>query len=74
MQYDLYLVIGLVILGFTVPSIFSAFSDGRAPRAAAIMLLIGGGLVALAVTQKPMGYTLDDIPRAFVRVVGHYLN
>lgn len=74
MQFDLFLVTGLVILGFTIPAIFSAFSEGRAPRAAAIMLLIGGGLAAIAMTQKPGGYTMEDIPKAFVRVVGYYLN
>jgi hypothetical protein len=30
-------------------------------------------LVAWAVLQKPQGYTLDDIPQAFVRVIGHYI-
>lgn len=73
MQHDLILVIGLVILGFTIPAIVSAFSDGRAPRVAAIMLLIGGGLVTIALTQKPNGYTLEDIPHAFTRVVGSVL-
>lgn len=74
MQFDIYLVIGLIVLVFTIPSIVSSFSEGRAPRIAAIMLLIGGGMVGYALTQKGGGYTIEDIPRAFVRVVGHYLN
>ncbi|RME18377.1 MAG: hypothetical protein D6801_01475 [Alphaproteobacteria bacterium] len=73
MQYDIYLVIGLIILGFTIPAIVSAYADRRAPRGAAIMLLIGGGLVALALAQKPGGYTFDDIPHAFVRVVSYII-
>ena len=73
MQFDTYLVIGLIILGFSIPSIVSAYSEGRAPRIAAIMLLIGGGLVAYAVTQNPIGYTLEDIPQAFVRVIGQFV-
>lgn len=73
MQYDTYLVIGLVVLAFTIPSIVSAFAESRAPRVASIMLLIGGGMVAWAVTQNPLGYTVQDIPEAFVRVVGHFL-
>lgn len=73
MQHDLMLVIGLIILGFTIPSIVSAFSENRAPRVAALMLLIGGGLVVIALVQKPGGYTLNDIPHAFTRVVAHYL-
>ncbi len=74
MQFDIYLVIGLVILVFSIPSIVSSYSEGRAPRIAAIMLLIGGGMVVYALTQKVGGYTFEDIPRAFVRVVGHFLN
>jgi hypothetical protein len=70
--YDLYLTIGVVILVFAIPSIVSAFSDGHAPRAAAIMVLIGGGLVAGAATQKPGGYVLTEVPEVFVRVVSQY--
>ncbi|SMH40901.1 hypothetical protein [Maritimibacter sp. HL-12] len=73
MQHDLQLVIGLVILGFTIPAIVAAYSEGQTPRVAALVFLIGGGLVAWAVLQKPQGYTLDDIPQAFVRVIGHYI-
>lgn len=68
MSYDLALVLGLVIAGFSIPAIVSAFSDSRTPRAAAITVMIGGGLVAWAVMGKPGGYTLDQIPEVFVKV------
>lgn len=74
MQNDLFMVIGVIIIGFSIPSIVSAFAEGRPPRVAAIMLLIGGGLAAIAMTQKPGGYAIADIPGAFVRVVGYFLN
>lgn len=73
MNYDTYLVIGIVVLVLAIPSIVSSFSDGRAPRLAAIAVLIGGGLVALAVSQQPGGYTVEDIPHAFTRVIGKLL-
>ena len=68
------LVIGLVIGGFSIPSIMGALADGRVPRAAAIAIMVAGGLVALAVKEKPSGYAINDIPDVFVSVVGRYIN
>ncbi|MGC8201596.1 hypothetical protein ACP2AV_02715 [Aliiroseovarius sp. PTFE2010] len=74
MQTDLYFVLGLVVGILAIPAIFSAVSEGRVPRAAAIMVMISGGLIVLAVSQKPGGYALNEIPDVFARVVGHYIN
>jgi hypothetical protein len=71
---DLFLVIGLVIGVLTVPAMLSAFSEGRTPRAAAIMLLIAGVLVVMALGRYPDGYSIADIPNAFVRVFDRYIN
>ncbi|WP_420860172.1 hypothetical protein [Marivivens marinus] len=74
MDTDLFFVIGLIIAGFSIPPIIGALSEGRAPRTAAIAILIGGGLVALAVNERPGAYSVSEIPDAFVRVVGRYIN
>ena len=74
MDPDLYFVIGLIITAFAIPPILGAFLEGRAPRAAAVVILIGGGLIALAVSEKPEGYSVGDIPDVFVRVVARYIN
>lgn len=71
MPYDLFLIIGLVIVVLAIPAIFSAVSDGHAPRVPAVVILIGGGLVAFAATQKPGGYELTEIPNVFIDVVAH---
>lgn len=73
MQNDIYLVIGLILSAFAVPPIVGALSEGRPPRAAAIMVLIGGSLVVLAISQKPGGYRISDVPQAFVNVVGYVM-
>ncbi len=73
MDYDLYLVVGLVIAIFSVPAVISALSDNRTPRVAAIVMIAAGGLVAWAATQKPGGYALDQIPNVIVDVVARYL-
>ena len=73
MDTDLFLVGGLIIAAFSVPSIFGALVDKRVPRAAAITIMIGTGMIAVAAIQKPSGYKVGDIPHAFTRVVGKYL-
>lgn len=69
MNTDLMLVIGIVLAVLSIPSMLSALNDGRAPRLAAITVLIAGGLVIVALSQKPGGYQVRDIPNAFYRVI-----
>lgn len=75
MDTDLILVIGIVVLVLSLPSLLSAFTESRPPRAGAVMLLIGGVLVVVALTRHGVNaYTFADIPQVFVRVIGRYLN
>lgn len=74
MTPDMYLVLGILIAGFSIPSILSAVSDGRAPRASAITILIAGGLILLAMQTQPGGYTLQEIPDVFVRVIAPFIS
>ncbi|WP_147110354.1 hypothetical protein [Tateyamaria sp. syn59] len=73
MSPDFYLVLGILIAAFSIPSILSAISDRRAPRASAITVLIAGGLIVLALQTKPGGYTLNEIPDVFVRVIASFI-
>ncbi|SDF56856.1 hypothetical protein SAMN04488117_105100 [Celeribacter baekdonensis] len=72
MDTDLFLVLGTAICVLAVPAFVSAFSDSRPPRGAAIMVMIGGGLLVAAVIKHPGGYAISDIPDAVMRVIGHY--
>ena len=69
MPYDVFLIIGLVIVVFAIPAIFSAVRDGHAPRVPALVILIGGGLATFAATQKPGGYEITEIPDIFMHVI-----
>jgi hypothetical protein len=69
---DLFLVIGILLAGLAVPSMLGALADRRSPRVAAIAIMVGGALILLALSQKPGGYTLREVPEAFVRVVAYF--
>ena len=73
MDPDLFLVIGIVVGVLAIPSVLSAFSESRAPRAGGILVLIAGVLVVLAVQNKGGGYTIAEIPQVFYNVIGRYI-
>ncbi len=74
MDPDLMMVIGIVVGGFSIPSIMGAIADGRVPRAASIAVLVSGGLIALAIRENPGGYAIDELPDLFVKVVARYIS
>ncbi|WP_299620556.1 hypothetical protein [uncultured Tateyamaria sp.] len=73
MDSDLFLVLGIILAGFSIPSILSAMTDGRAPRASALTILIAGGMVLYAIQTQPGGYELQSIPDVFVRVFARFI-
>ncbi len=73
MDADLALVLGLIVAGFSVPAILSAISDGRSPRASMLTILVAGALVLFAISTKPGGYTLSQVPDAFFAVIARYM-
>jgi hypothetical protein len=72
MDSDLALVLGLGLSALAIPSVVSAFSDNRAPRASALVILIAGGLIVYALRSHPGGYALEDIPDAILHVIARY--
>jgi hypothetical protein len=72
MDPDVSFIAGVMLAVFTLPAMISAFSDGRAPRVATIVMMAAGGLIVYALTHKPSGYTLQDIPLVFYEVLGKY--
>lgn len=74
MDTDLMLVAGLLICVLAIPALLAAFSESRAPRAGAIMVLIGGVLLVVALSQRPTGYSFAEIPDVIVKVISRYIN
>ncbi len=73
MDPDLILVIGIILVVLSIPSLLSAFAESRAPRTATILGLVGGVMIVYAVQTYAPGYRISEIPDVFLRVVGRYL-
>ncbi|MBN7786802.1 hypothetical protein JYP51_17880 [Ponticoccus gilvus] len=73
MDNDVALVTGLGLMVLALPSIIAAWSDGRAPRVGAVVLLAGGGLVLWAASRKPGGYRPAEIPEVLYGVIARLL-
>lgn len=73
MTTDQMFVVGALLLILSIPAIMSAFADGRPPRAAAIVLLVGGVMVVMALNKMPGGLTLTEVPEIFIRVIAQVI-
>ncbi|SLN37020.1 hypothetical protein PSA7680_01798 [Pseudoruegeria aquimaris] len=71
---DLLLVIGVVLLALALPSAINAYSEARAPRLSAVLVLASGVAILYAVSLQPEGYGLRDVPLSFVTVIGRILH
>ena len=69
---DLLLVIGIVLGALSIPSLLSAYSESRAPRAGAVIVLVSGVLIVVAWSRHAAGYSFAEIPDVFMRVIGRY--
>lgn len=74
MDLDLIFVAGLVIGAFSLPALVSAFADRRAPRMAAVLMLISGAMVTYAVQMREEPYVLKDLDVVFLTVLSRYIN
>jgi hypothetical protein len=71
---DLYLTIGIILVVLTLPSLLNAWTEGRPPRIGALSLMVAAILIVIALTQRPSGYTFNEIPGVVLKVIGRLVN
>lgn len=74
MDNEVLLVIGIILSALAIPSLLAAFSESRPPSAGAILVLIGGVLIVVALSQAPREYTFAELPDVFLKVIGRFVN
>jgi hypothetical protein len=58
----------------SLPSLLSAWVEGRVPRVGGIMLIASFCMIIAAVSLRPGGYPLNDIPGIMLTVVARAIN
>ncbi|MBR9652193.1 hypothetical protein [Thalassovita aquimarina] len=69
MNADLVLVLGIVVIVFSISSAVSAWSNHRPFNVSALTLAVGGALVVYACVLNDWQYRPGDVPAAFVNVI-----
>ncbi len=72
MDTDLIIVVGVLAIVLAVPTLLSSWVDGSVPRAGSILVLVGGVLIVVALTQHGRGYTISEMPDVFMRVFARF--
>lgn len=70
---DLMLTVGIILMVLSIPSLLSAWVEGRAPRMGAIMSIAALGLIVAAIMTKPGGYAFNEVPGVMLKVVAGFL-
>ena len=73
MDTDLALILGILVAAFSLPSLASSISEGRAPRTAMILIVVAGALILYALTAKSGGYTMKKLPDVFFGVIARFM-
>ena len=71
---DLILTLGIVLLVLSVPTLLSAWVDGRIPRLGAIMVVVALGMIVAALQTAPGGYAFEEVPGVVIRVFAGFFN
>ena len=66
---DLIMCIGVLVLFLAFPAAVGSFSRGAPPRAAMLSLFAGGIMIVYANSKRPGGYSLEEMPNLFLKVV-----
>jgi hypothetical protein len=74
MDTDLVLTLGIVLFILTLPSLLSAWVEGRVPRLGLVTLIGSLAMIVTAVMYKPGGYSFNEVPGVMVDVFGQMLD
>lgn len=74
MVADYFLIVGVAVGVFALPSFLNAMTESRKPSAALSMAALSLVCIGLANTLHPVGYQMSQVPSVFARVLGQLVN
>lgn len=66
---DLIMCLGVLAIFLAFPAAVGAFSRGAPPRGAIVSLMLGGSMIVYANASRPGGYSFEEMPGLFLRVI-----
>ena len=72
-DHDLLFIIGLCMLGLSLPSLLSALVDDRPPLVAGFGLSLGAVMAGWGLIGGDRGFDPANLPHLFFEVLGRYL-
>ena len=73
MDTDLIIVLGVLAIVLALPALLSSWVDGSVPQSGIFLLLVGGVLITVALSQRGHTYTFAEMPDVLMRVIGRFL-
>jgi len=74
MDTDLVLTIGVVLAALSVPSLLAAWTESRAPRIGAVMVIAAFAMIVAATLRRPGGYGVTEIPSVMLDVFARLIS
>lgn len=74
MDTDLVLTMGIVLLALSLPSLLSAWVDGRLSRLGTLMIFVASSMIGWAVYTQPKGYEFAEMPMVMLGVLSRLIN
>lgn len=74
MDTDLVLTLGIVLLALSLPSLLSAWVEGRLSRLGTLMIIVASCMIGWAIYTQPKSYEVTEIPMVMLGVLSRLIN
>lgn len=74
MDTDLFVVVGFLLAAFAIPSALASYAEGKFPKIALVVLVLGTVIALIGAMFSPDGYSFGRIPHSFIEILARIFN